>query len=87
MSGRLNEKTMIPLGLAVSIALGGLSFIRTLDSQASDAAATVQVHAAKIARLEADQAKADERYERILSELGEIKTRLGIVEVRPLPHK
>jgi hypothetical protein len=79
----ISEKTMIPIGLAASLGLGIISLVRSFDSKSADQSASITVINDRLNRLEARMDKADERWDRVLQELADIKTRLGVVEVKP----
>jgi hypothetical protein len=79
--GILNEKTLIPVGLILSVASVGVCAYGVLTSEGrSDAAMVVQVQnlTKDVAKLEARQDKNDERWVRILEDLAAIKERLGV---------
>jgi hypothetical protein len=81
--GVINDATMLPIGLAASLGMAVVSFVRTLDRKDAGHDAEVALLKLQVARLEQRADKSDERWDRVLEKLSEIQTRLGVVEVRP----
>lgn len=86
---QISAVTLIPLGLIGGMFAFSLAFVRGLDGSDSANAkeiATLKVQVASIEKRVDEQSarieKGDERWNRIVEDLGKIKERLGIVEAK-----
>jgi hypothetical protein len=86
-TAKLSATTLVPLGVVGACFMSALGVVRSFDGQDSKNAAeiaTLKVQVADVERrVTADEVrleKTDDRWNRIVEDLGKIKERLGIVE-------
>jgi hypothetical protein len=83
MRGKLSGATLIPIGVLVAAVAVTVPIVRAIDAPSAEVA-SIRVEVgnveSQVAELKARQGQGDERWERLFTELGQIRERLGIVE-------
>jgi hypothetical protein len=83
---QVGRNTLVSLGSLLAAVAVTIPIVRTIDAPGQEISSIrmrVVAIEARVDELRTRQDKTDERWERILDDLSQIKERLGIVESRP----